>query len=176
MPSTLHRLYRFHNGVAGLLLFAGIICIPWYLWAAFEYLEHSYNSFYYAQVMGSVGKFMFPAIVYGFTFAYLNMKRTTNAIAATKPPGFTPGYEIRWGDKYFGVARDRSCIVIVDMPRQYAACKPLSFLQSYIIQQANVQSTLTLQFNDFDYSSLEFPVATKATEAIAAKLNFAAWS
>jgi hypothetical protein len=170
-----HILYRLHTALTGVLLFAGVVCVPFFLVAMLDFITSGFSARYWRD-MASLGKFMFPALGYGITVGYLNMKRTDNAIAATKPPGFDPGYEIRWGDKYFGVARDRSCIVIVDMPRQYAACKPISFLQSYIIQQANIQSTLTLQFNDFDYSSLEFPVATKATEAIAAKLNFAAWS
>lgn len=176
MQRLMHKLYRLHNAFSGLVLFAGIVCIPRYCWALIEYLQQHLDSPYYGRVMGSVGDFMFPAIFYGLAAGYFNMRRTDNAIAATKPPGFVAGYEIRWGDKYFAVARDRSCVVIVDMPRNYKACKPLSFLQNYIIEQANFQSTLTLQFNDFDYATLRFPVATKATEDIAAKLNFAAWS
>ncbi|MES2264671.1 MAG: hypothetical protein V4724_39740 [Pseudomonadota bacterium] len=176
MQRLIKRLYKFNNIFAGLVLLAALVCIPRFTWALLGYLAHDSAQNYYRREVGAWGIFMLPAMAYGIYWGIFDKRRTDEKIRAAKPFGFITGYEIRQGDKYFAISSDRTTIVIVDMAREFAEHKSIEFLQSFIIQEANIQSTLTLKFNSFEFSSMHFSVRTNASADIAAKLNYAAWS
>lgn len=175
MKSITHRLYRAHNVLAGALLVIAICCLPKFITILMDYSRHDLDVHYYAIEAFAWGKFIFVAGSYGLFWSLWNEKRTDRRIKATQPPGFVACYEIRQRDKYFGVAKDRANIVIVDMDADFSTCQPLDFVQTFIIQQAEIQSELTLRFNSFEYPCMQFGVRTRAASAIAAKINYALW-
>ncbi|MBA5690546.1 hypothetical protein [Rugamonas apoptosis] len=176
MNAIAHRLYRIHNGIASMLLIAALICMPKLVSLLMDYASHD-QRYAYAIAREASGwmNFIVPGGAYGLFWVIWNIKRTDLRIKATQPPGFTACFEIRRGDQYFGIAQDRSCIVIVDMEVDFATCQPLGFVQTFIIQQVDSQSELSLRFNSFEYPSMRFRVKTRAASAIAAKINYALW-
>lgn len=174
MKPFANRLYRIHTMFAGILLLSALICLPKFIAAIMDYTSHDARySYAFAKEASDWARFIIPAGAYGLFFTGLNARRTERGIAKAKPSGFKACYEIRHGDKYVGISSDRSWIVVVDMECNFSTCQPLGFVQTFSIQQVDVQSELSIRFNSFEYPCMKIRVKTRAASAIAAQLSYA---
>lgn len=174
MKPFANRLYRIHTMFAGILLLAALICLPKFIAAIMDYASHDVRySYAFAKEASDWAHFIFPAGAYGLFWTRWNARRTERRIATTKPPGFKASYEIRHGDKYIGISADRSSVVVVDMAQNFSTCQSLGFIQTFVIQQVEVQSELSIRFNSFEYPCMTIRVKTRAASAIAAQLSYA---